>query len=111
MSLDSKNAIPLYFYFNHNICQVSVEIGGSYKRGYRKYIGQTPLRETLAAAVSYSSLHHLSPPFSIIDPFCGSGTIIQESISFLENDYPFLQQQHFHLSTNSMYIHYLLYDS
>ena len=111
MSLDSKNAIPLYFYFNHNMCQVSVEIGGNYKRGYRKYIGQTPLRETLAAAVSYSSLHHLSPPFSIIDPFCGSGTILQESISFLENDYPFLQQQHFHLSTNSMYIHYLLYDS
>ena len=110
MSLDSKNAIPLYFYFNHNICQVSVEIDSSYKRGYRKYIGQTPLRETLAAAVSYSSLHHLSSPFSIIDPFCGSGTILQESISYLENDYPLLQQQHFHLSTNSMYIHYLISD-
>ena len=111
MSLDSKNAIPLYFYFNHNICQVSVEIGASYKRGYRKYIGQTPLRETLAAAVSYSSLHHLSSPFSIIDPFCGSGTILQESISYLENDYPLLQQQQFHVSINPMYIHYLYYNS
>ena len=111
---NGDNKSSLFFYFFHDQCQVSLEIGGSYKRGYRQYIGKTPLRETLAAALSFSSLHYLNhlshdfrdfrdshdsqslPVYSVIDPFCGSGTILQEFYSYRENDFPYYQKKRNH---------------
>ena len=96
-STHPQNKSSLFFYFFHDQCQVSLEIGGSYKRGYRQFIGKTPLRETLAAALSFSSLHQLqetsSSNYSVVDPFCGSGTVLQEFYSYRENDYPALQKR------------------
>ncbi len=46
---------------------------GLHKRGYRKLVGQAPLKETLAAALV--SLSFWRPNQPLIDPFCGSGTI------------------------------------
>ncbi|MGI6605875.1 MAG: THUMP domain-containing class I SAM-dependent RNA methyltransferase [Peptococcia bacterium] len=46
---------------------------GLHKRGYRKLVGQAPLKETLAAAMIMLSFWKAERPF--IDPFCGSGTI------------------------------------
>ncbi len=46
-------------------------------RGYRLQAGEAPLRETLAAGlVSLSNWDKKSP---IVDPFCGSGTILIEA--------------------------------
>lgn len=95
--------LPLFFLFYHDICQVSVEVGGNYKRGYHMYKGATPLRETLAAAACYSTLSSLSQGCSIIDPFCGSGTLLQEYISYVENDYPLQQQTRFHANPHNMF--------
>lgn len=96
----SSNTIPLYFYFMNDICHVSIEIGGNYKRGYRRFIGDSPLRETLAAAACYASLSSLSTPVPLVDPFCGSGTILGEWVSFLEEDFPYIQQKRFHMKSN-----------
>lgn len=46
---------------------------GLHKRGYRTYVGEAPLRETLAAAMILLSVWRPERP--LIDPFCGSGTI------------------------------------
>lgn len=48
-----------------------------YKRGWRRHQGRAPLAENLAAAlVLRSGWDHRSP---VVDPFCGSGTILVEA--------------------------------
>ncbi|KAK8794301.1 hypothetical protein WA171_003425, partial [Blastocystis sp. BT1] len=90
----SSVSIPFYFLFHHDYCTVSMEIGGFYKRGYRRFVSKTPLRETLAAALGYSVLWRMKESDCvIIDPFCGSGTILQEFYSFVRNDSPTLQRK------------------
>ena len=46
---------------------------GLHKRGYRKVVGRAPLRETMAAGLVQIS--YWNRDRTLIDPFCGSGTI------------------------------------
>ena len=46
---------------------------GLHKRGWRTYLGEAPIRETLASAMLQLSVWKADRPF--IDPFCGSGTL------------------------------------
>lgn len=50
---------------------------GLHKRGYRENAGEAPLKETLAAALVLLSKWNPSRP--LIDPLCGSGTILIEA--------------------------------
>ncbi len=50
---------------------------GLHKRGYRDYVAQAPLKETLACALLFLSDFSFDLPFC--DPFCGSGTIVIEA--------------------------------
>ena len=50
---------------------------GLHKRGYRANANEAPIRETLAAAMA--NLSRLRTDANMIDPFCGSGTILIES--------------------------------
>jgi len=50
---------------------------GLHKRGYRPLTGRAPLRETMAAALI--QLSHWNSDRSLIDPFCGTGTIVIEA--------------------------------
>lgn len=50
---------------------------GLHKRGYREYAGEAPLKETLAASMVLIS--RWSGIETLIDPFCGSGTILIEA--------------------------------
>jgi putative N6-adenine-specific DNA methylase len=62
-----------------NQCTVSLDSSGNSldKRGYRRETGDAPLRETLAAAlVEFSGWDGTVP---LIDPMCGSGTILIEA--------------------------------
>ena len=47
------------------------------KRGYRAMSGGAPIRETLAAAMA--ELARVRPDHTVLDPFCGSGTILIEA--------------------------------
>lgn len=47
------------------------------KRGYRALSGDAPIRETLAAAMV--ELSRVRPDHTVVDPFCGSGTILIEA--------------------------------
>lgn len=48
------------------------------RRGYRLRAGEAPLRETLAAALLRFAGWHQSPG-KMVDPFCGSGTLLIEA--------------------------------
>jgi putative N6-adenine-specific DNA methylase len=59
---------------------------GLHRRGYRRLVGQAPLRETTAAALVLLSYWNADRPF--LDPFCGSGTIPIEAALIARNKAP-----------------------
>ncbi len=62
-----------------DVVTVSVDATGPalHKRGYRGPAGKAPMRETLAAALLVASEWDVKKP--LVDPFCGSGTIVIEA--------------------------------
>src|SRR5699024_6559669 len=59
---------------------------GLHKRGYRVGQGDAPLKETLAAALVM--LTNWKPDRPLIDPFCGSGTLLIEAALIGQNIAP-----------------------
>ncbi|OOM09222.1 ribosomal RNA large subunit methyltransferase L [Clostridium saccharobutylicum] len=59
---------------------------GLHKRGYRELAGIAPLKETLAASMLLIS--RWKDEFELIDPFCGSGTILIEAAMIAQNIAP-----------------------
>ena len=59
---------------------------GLYKRGYRAHSMQAPIKETLASAIC--SLARIFPDSVIIDPCCGSGTLLIEAALKAKNMAP-----------------------
>lgn len=61
--------------------QVSVMLdtsgAGLHKRGYRKNSNEAPIKETLAAVMA--KLARVRADGTLIDPFCGSGTVVIEA--------------------------------
>ena len=64
---------------------------GLHKRGYREFAGEAPLKETLAAALVY--LSRWKPERLLVDPFCGSGTILIEAALIGNNIAPGLNRR------------------
>lgn len=63
---------------------------GLHKRGYRKDSGTAPLKETLAAAMILLSRY--DEKYELVDPFCGSGTILIEAAMIMNNIAPGLNR-------------------
>lgn len=59
---------------------------GLHKRGYREEAGIAPLKETLAASMVLISRWNENS--QLIDPFCGSGTILIEAAMIMQNIAP-----------------------
>lgn len=64
---------------------------GLHKRGYREHSGGAPLKETLAASLVYLSKWDREMP--LIDPMCGSGTILIEAAMIANNIAPGLHRK------------------
>lgn len=62
-----------------DIATLTIDTSGAglHRRGYRQLMGKAPLRETLAATLV--DLSYWKPDRSLIDPFCGTGTILIEA--------------------------------
>jgi len=63
---------------------------GLHKRGYRKLVTEAPLKETMAAALVLLSRWRAERP--LLDPFCGSGTILIEAAMIAWNIAPGLRR-------------------
>lgn len=92
--------INVYLY--HETATVSIDLSGDslHRRGYRSQAGDAPLKENLAAAILYRSkwpeLAKLSKP--LLDPMCGSGTILIEAAMMAQDYAPGLLRKHFGFS-------------
>ncbi|MDP4091967.1 MAG: class I SAM-dependent RNA methyltransferase [Bacillota bacterium] len=64
---------------------------GLHKRGYRKLVGEAPLKETLASAMLLIS--RWNKDRVLIDPFCGTGTIPIEAALIGRNIAPGLNRE------------------
>ena len=74
----SATGPEVYVRLFRNRCQLSINTSGEHLhiRGTRTNVATAPLRETLAAALV---LQATATPDLVIDPFCGSGTILVEA--------------------------------
>lgn len=78
-----------------NRCIVSLDSSGTSldRRGYRTEAGEAPLRETLAAALVLLTGWDGTVP--LVDPLCGSGTILIEAALLALNRAPGLVRERF----------------
>ena len=62
-----------------DVCTISADASGAllHQRGYRQALAKAPLRETIAAALLFVS--GWRPGALLVDPLCGSGTIVIEA--------------------------------
>lgn len=63
---------------------------GLHKRGYRRQAGAAPIKETLAAAIV--DLARVRADSLVLDPFCGSGTLLIEAAQKALNIAPGLKR-------------------
>lgn len=89
--------VRLHAYLKHNELTVSLDLCGYslHQRGYRKTPGLAPLKENVAAAVlmrsNWPSLSQQG--LSLVDPFCGSGTLLIEAALIATQTAPGLLRQ------------------
>ena len=71
--------VRLHAYLSKNRVTLSLDLSGEslHQRGYRQQTGQAPLKESLAAAIILRSGWRFDEP--LIDPMCGSGTLLIEA--------------------------------
>lgn len=78
---DDAGPAPLHLFvrIERDRCTVSVDSSGDplHRRGYRLALARAPLRPTLAAAMLH--LARWRPDEPLLDPMCGSGTIVLEA--------------------------------
>jgi len=75
-----------------DIASLTIDTSGAglHKRGYREEAGEAPLKETLAAALILLSFWDADR--LLIDPMCGSGTILIEAAMIARHIAPGLQR-------------------
>lgn len=80
-SVDSKDPwITINVHIHQNVATISVDASGGplHKRGYREESVSAPMQETIAAAIVALSEWDGSTP--LVDPMCGSGTLLCEAL-------------------------------
>jgi putative N6-adenine-specific DNA methylase len=91
--LSDNAAIDIHARFFQDRCTLSVNTSGEHlhKRGYRQLVSTAPIRETLAASILYTV--DIQSFETILDPMCGSGTLLIEAALLLKNIAPGLQRE------------------
>jgi putative N6-adenine-specific DNA methylase len=76
---ETRTPVPIAARFVKDTCVLSIDLSGEplHRRGYRLDPGRAPLREDIAAALVMASRWDPSRP--LVDPMCGSGTIVIEA--------------------------------
>ena len=82
----------LQFVIRKDICTVSLDTSGQglHKRGYRRNSNDAPIKETLAAGII--DLARVRADTVLVDPMCGSGTLLIEGAYKAANIAPGLRR-------------------
>ncbi|HHW7570541.1 TPA: bifunctional 23S rRNA (guanine(2069)-N(7))-methyltransferase RlmK/23S rRNA (guanine(2445)-N(2))-methyltransferase RlmL [Mannheimia haemolytica] len=94
-TVDKDNPdVRIHVYLDRENVVVSLDLSGDalHIRGYREETGKAPLRETLAAAIILRSGWKVGTP--LVDPMCGSGTLLIEAAQMAANIAPQLHRKH-----------------
>ncbi|QSX07510.1 class I SAM-dependent RNA methyltransferase [Alkalibacter rhizosphaerae] len=85
---ETENMVPIHVHILKDQVTLFLDTSGSglNKRGYRAKGNEAPLKETLAAAMVLLSGWRKDIP--LLDPFCGSGTILIEAALLAMEDKP-----------------------
>ena len=86
--------IRIHAYLNRDDVVLSLDLSGDalHMRGYREDTGKAPLRETLAAVIVLRSGWKKGTP--LVDPMCGSGTLLIEAAQMEAQIAPQLYRLH-----------------
>ena len=89
-----QSDVRIHSYLNRENLVISLDLSGEalHLRGYREDAGQAPLRETLAAAIVMRSGWQAGSP--LVDPMCGSGTLLIEAAQMEAKIAPQLYRLH-----------------
>lgn len=89
---ETGNLYQIQFLILKDRASIMIDTSGEglHKRGYRANAAEAPIKETLAAAMVYFS--HMHRDAVLIDPFCGSGTILIEGALYAQNIAPGLKR-------------------
>lgn len=94
-NVDREQAdIRINVWLNNDRASIALDLSGSslHQRGYRQQTGQAPLKENLAAAIVLRS--GWQPTTPLIDPMCGSGTLLIEAALIASDRAPGLLRKH-----------------
>ncbi|ANE73980.1 bifunctional 23S rRNA (guanine(2069)-N(7))-methyltransferase RlmK/23S rRNA (guanine(2445)-N(2))-methyltransferase RlmL [Dickeya solani] len=86
--------IRINVFLQREKASVALDLSGDslHLRGYREMAGQAPLKENLAAAIVLRSGWETGTP--MVDPMCGSGTLLIEAAMMAADRAPGLHRQH-----------------
>ena len=86
--------IRINAWLNKDRVSIALDLSGDalHQRGYRQQTGVAPLKETLAAAIVMRSGWQSSTP--LVDPMCGSGTLLLEAALIATDRAPGLLRTH-----------------
>jgi 23S rRNA (guanine2445-N2)-methyltransferase / 23S rRNA (guanine2069-N7)-methyltransferase len=91
--------IRLNLHVQETTAALSLDLSGDslHRRGYRTGAGEAPLKETLAAAIAHLSGIRVGMPtdICIMDPMCGSGTLLIEAALIIGDSAPGLLRDSF----------------
>jgi len=81
----ARPTLRIHLHIYNNVCSVALDSSGEslHKRGYRSQVNLAPMNEVLAAGLVLLSGWNRSS--NLIDPMCGSGTILIEAALIAAN--------------------------
>ena len=87
--------IRILAHLKRNQLSITLDLSGPalHQRGYRQQAGEAPLKENLAAAILLRSGWDISTP--LVDPMCGSGTLLIEAALMAADQAPGLLRVRF----------------
>lgn len=90
--------IRINVWLNKEQASIALDLSGDglHQRGYRQQTGAAPLKETLAAAIVMRS--GWQPGTPMVDPMCGSGTLLIEAAMIAGDRAPGLHRHHWGFS-------------
>ena len=78
---EELGTVKIQFGIVNDVCRFMIDTTGDglHKRGYRPLTHEAPIRETLASGMLTYAKYRPYGNEALIDPFCGSGTIVIEA--------------------------------
>ena len=113
-SVDTENPdVRINVHIYKDLCSISLDSSGEplFKRGYRIKAGEAPINEVLAAGMI--KLSGWNGETALIDPMCGSGTILIEAAyhvgnypgGYLRQEYGFMHWKDYDAAVCSRVVH------